>query len=75
MSKNIAITDDVYHQLKREKGDRSFSEVIDEYLTERRRLADVTGVGILDEATYDAVEDDIERMSDVTLSRVEDETV
>ncbi len=43
MSKNIAISDDVYRELKREKGERSFSEVIQAHLEERRQLADVTG--------------------------------
>jgi len=43
MSKNIAISDDVYRELSREKGDRSFSEVIQDHLEARRQLADVTG--------------------------------
>jgi predicted CopG family antitoxin len=43
MSKNIAISDDVYRRLKREKGDRSFSEVIEEHLDRGGRLGDVTG--------------------------------
>nr|WP_276253069.1 antitoxin VapB family protein [Halovivax sp. TS33] len=40
MSKNIAISDDVYRELKREKGDRSFSDVIRKHLEERRKLAE-----------------------------------
>lgn len=32
MSKNIAISDDVYRKLTREMGDRSFSDVIEEKL-------------------------------------------
>ncbi|MEY7851516.1 antitoxin VapB family protein [Natrarchaeobius sp. A-rgal3] len=75
MSKNIAISDDVYRELKREKGDRSFSEVIEETLDDGRRLADVTGAGVLDEEIYDQVKDEIERMSQGTLSRLEDETL
>lgn len=47
-SKNIAISDDVYRKLKREKGKRSFSEVIEEKLESGRRIADVTGIGALD---------------------------
>ena len=43
MSKNIAISDDVYRRPKREKGDRSFSELIEERLDRGGRLADVTG--------------------------------
>ena len=34
MSKNVSISDDVYRRLKREKGDRSFSELIADTLDE-----------------------------------------
>ena len=74
MSKNIAISDDVYRELKREKGDRSFSEVIQDTLEDGRKIADVTGTGVLDEETYDDVKADVERLSRGTLSRLEDET-
>lgn len=71
MSKNIAISDDVYRERKRERGDRSFSEVIRDHLEEQRRLADVTGTGILDRETHEEVKDDIEqyfdRMNDVSV--------
>jgi predicted CopG family antitoxin len=75
MSKNIAISDDVYRQLKREKGDRSFSDVIRDHLEERRRLADVTGEGVLDREIQADVKVDVERLSDGTLSRLDDETL
>lgn len=75
MSKNIAIADDVYRELEREKGDRSFSEVIREYLEQRRQLADVTGTDILDHGTYGEVKDDVEALSQGTLSTLDDETL
>jgi predicted CopG family antitoxin len=75
MSKNIAISDDVYRELKREKGERSFSDVIRDNLEEHRRLADVTGTGVLDPDTQAAVKDDVERLSQGTLSRLDDETL
>lgn len=75
MSKNIAISDDVYWELKREKGDRSFSEVIRDRLEEGRRISDVTGVGVLDPEIQEHVKDDIEQMSGGTLSRFDDESV
>ena len=74
MSKNIAISDDVYERLTREKGDRSFSEVIDELLETQQTLAEVSGAGILDQETYDAVKDDIARLSHATTQRLDDET-
>ncbi|PSQ17039.1 hypothetical protein BRC99_00670, partial [Halobacteriales archaeon QS_7_69_60] len=43
MSRNISISDDIYERLRREKGDRSFSEVIAERLDEGETLSDVTG--------------------------------
>lgn len=73
MSKNIAISDDVYRRLKREKGDRSFSEVIEETLDAGGEIADVTGQEILDPETYDTVNDEITRLSDGTVDRVTNE--
>lgn len=75
MSKNIAIADDVYRDLKREKGDRSFSDVIRAHLEDRRRLADVTGAGVLDRETQAEVTAEIEELSQGTLSRLDDETL
>ncbi|ELZ40247.1 hypothetical protein C463_15040 [Halorubrum californiense DSM 19288] len=73
-SKNIAISDEVYRRLKREKGDRSFSEVIADTLDNGGTLADVTGKQILDPDTYDAVDAEIARLGDGTLDRLTDET-
>jgi len=75
MSKNISISDDVYRKLKREKGDRSFSEVIRDSLEAGTRLADVTGAGVLDPETQEDVKSDIEELSQGTLSRLDDETL
>ena len=61
MSKNIAISDDVYRRLKREKGNRSFSEVIEEKLDTGGQIADVTGQGILESGTYEEVSEEIGR--------------
>ena len=73
MSKNVSISDDVYRRLKREKGDRSFSELIADTLDEGGKLADVTGQQVLSSGSYDEVEDEIERLSDGTLARLTDE--
>ena len=75
MSKNIAISDDVYRRLKREKGDRSFSEVIAEKLDGGGEIADVTGQGIFDAETPDDVADEIEQLSEGTMNRMTDETL
>ena len=74
MSKNIAISDEVYRRLKREKGDRSFSEVIADTLDSGEELTDVTGQQILDPETYDDVDAEMERLSDGTLDRLTDVT-
>lgn len=74
MSKNIAISDDVYRRLKREKGDRSFSEVIAEKLDSGGRLAEVTGQGVLDPDANEAAREEIGRLSAGTMDRLDGET-
>jgi len=74
MSKNISISDDVYRKLKREKGDRSFSELIEERLERGGKLADVSGERVLDRDTYDDVKDDVRELSGGTLTRLNDGT-
>jgi len=75
VSKNISISDEVYRKLKREKGDRSFSEVIDDRLDESARIADVAGQGILDTESIESVSEDIEELSEGALNRLEDDAV
>jgi predicted CopG family antitoxin len=74
MSKNISISDEVYRKLKQEKGDRSFSEVIEDRIESGGTLADVAGQGIFDAETYERVKDDIGELSEGTVERVKDET-
>ena len=74
MSKNISISEDVYERLTREKGDRSFSEVIAETLDERNRLDDVTGQHIFEPGTHETVKEEIGRLSTSTMERIDDET-
>ncbi len=74
MSKNISISDDVYRRLKREKGEKSFSELIAETLESGGQLADVTGQQVFDPETDDEVSEEIERLSEGTLTRLADET-
>ena len=71
MSKNISLSDEVYEALVREKGDRSFSELIADKLDAGGSLQEVTGQQILDEKTYESVEDDIARLSERTTERLD----
>jgi predicted CopG family antitoxin len=72
MSKNISISDEVYERLRREKDDRSFSEVIAEHLDEGATLSDVTGQQVFDEDTAEAIKTDVRRMSQGTLERLDE---
>jgi len=64
----------VYRRLKREKGDRSFSEVIEEKLDSGGTLAEVSGQQVFDAETADRVTDEIESLSYRTVERVADDT-
>lgn len=72
MSKKISVSEEVYRRLKREKGDRSFSEVIAETLAAGGRLSEVSGERILDPETGEDVADEIGRLSDGTMDRFDD---
>jgi predicted CopG family antitoxin len=72
MTRIITISDDVYRTLVREKGDRSFSEVIADHLESDGQLADVAGLRIFDAGTYPRVTDDVETLSAGTLERFEE---
>lgn len=72
MSKDIVISDDVYEKLKREKGDRSFSEVIADHLDSGGRLEDVAGQQVLDPDIVESVTDDIDTLSEDPLDRAND---
>ena len=74
MSKNISISDEVYRRLKREKGDRSFSKVIEDALDSGGELSDVTGQRVLDVGVYEDVREEVERLSEGTFERAVDET-
>ena len=74
MSKNITVSDEVYRRLKREKGDRSFSEVIDAKLDSGGTLAEISGQQMFDTETADHVNDEIESLSCGTVERIIDET-
>jgi predicted CopG family antitoxin len=55
MRKHITVTDEVYERLNREKGDRGFSEIIDERLASDGKLTDITGQQLLDPSTFKEV--------------------
>lgn len=73
MSKNIAVSDEIYERLKKEKKDKSFSEVIEEKLDSGGKITEVTGSKILDRETMEKVKKEIERGSRGSLERMEDE--
>ncbi|KXA93233.1 hypothetical protein AKJ64_01070 [candidate division MSBL1 archaeon SCGC-AAA259E17] len=73
MSKNIAVSDEIYERLKREKKDKSFSEVIEEKLDSGEKISEVVGSNVLDRETMEKVKKEIEKGSRGSLERMEDE--
>ena len=74
MSKNIAVSDEIYERLKKEKKNKSFSKVIEEKLDSGGKIAEVTGSKILDRETMEKVKKEIEKSSIGSLERMENET-
>jgi len=73
MSKNIAVSDEIYERLKKEKDGKSFSEVIEEKLNSGEKIVEVAGKNILDKETMEKVKKDIREGSRGSLERIEDE--
>ena len=71
MSKNISVSDEVYEKLKREKGDRSFTEVIAEKLEAGGNLEAVAGQEIFDPETVEDVKGRIREHSEGTRERLD----
>lgn len=57
----------MYERLKREKGDKSFGELIAEKLDRGTTVSEVTGTGVLTDEAYEEVKDDIAELSRGTL--------
>jgi len=74
MSKQIAISDDVYRRLKREQGDQSFSELIEEKVNSCETLKEVSGQQLFDAETADSVAAEIESLSHEAVERVADDS-
>lgn len=72
MSKTVTVSDEVYERLEREKGDRSFSEIIVDYLDARGNLTDVSGANVLDPDVIARTRDEIEHLGATTMDRMSD---
>lgn len=73
MSKNIAISNEVYEKLKREKDGKSFSEVIDEKIDSGGKISEVAGTNILDRETLEEVKESVTDGSKGSIKRSKDE--
>ncbi|MBS3782662.1 MAG: hypothetical protein KGY68_08680 [Candidatus Thermoplasmatota archaeon] len=73
MSKNIAVSDEIYERLKKKKDGKSFSEVIKEKLDSGEKIVEVAGKNILDKEIMEKVKKDIKEGSRGSLGRIEDE--
>ncbi|MFB6191629.1 MAG: antitoxin VapB family protein [Candidatus Nanohaloarchaea archaeon] len=71
MSRNIAVSDDIYERLKREKGDRSFSELLREKLEKEGSISEVAGKNILSGMDLREIKKDVEELSSGTAERME----
>ena len=70
MSRNVALSDDLYERLKREKGEKSFSEFIRSKLDSEGSISEVAGKNILEEEVLDEVKEDIGKLSEGSEERM-----
>jgi predicted CopG family antitoxin len=73
MSKHIEVSDEVYERLKREKGDRSFSEVLAAHLDKGTRLSDVAGEQVLESKTHREASEEITQLSEGEFDCIHEE--
>ncbi len=73
MSENISLSEEVYEALVREKGDRSFSEVIRDALDTARTLKEVSGEGILETGAFEDVQSNIETVCAGSPERLDED--
>lgn len=70
MSRNVALSDDLYKRLKREKGEKSFSEFIRSKLDSEGSISEAAGKNILKDSVLEEVKADIGKLSEGSKERM-----
>lgn len=69
MSKTISVADDVYEWMKREKGERSFSELIRDLKKENPDLEEIAGLNVTSGSGMKKLEEEKEAASERTVEK------
>ena len=70
MARTISVSDDVYEWMKRKKGDRSFSDLIREFM-KKSDLSELEGIGF--SGNWEDVDEEIKKSSDETWDKMEEQ--
>lgn len=74
MARTISVADDVFKWLKKEKGNRSYSELLREFKEENdQKFSEVAGMNSLGKTSFKEVEDVIEEASEEKMKEIDEE--
>ena len=74
MARTISVADDVFEWLKKEKGNRSYSELLREFREEKNsNFSEVAGMNSLGETSFEEVENAIEEASEEKMKEIYEE--
>lgn len=69
MARTISVADDVFEWLKKEKGDRSYSELLRDLKKQNSNFSEYNGLNTTD---FEEVEETVEKASEETMESIEE---
>jgi len=70
VARTISVADDVFEWLKKEKGDKSYSELLREFKKTRSDLSEVNGVNALGDVTQEDIDKAVKEAEKGTVEEI-----
>lgn len=71
MSRTISVADDVFEWMKKEKGDRSYSELLRELRERESSLSEINGTRSLEENIEEDIDEAVKQAEESTEEKLE----